>query len=219
MLYVFIDEDAADQSPGLLPAVELETGKTYSMVVSDPYGLRRYQTGDLFLCRGFVRGLPDLSFISRRDLEYSFTGEKLTAGNLLSVFKKLRTEFPQLSDDRFLTCVPSHPLGDPVPHYKIIMVNGHDRNLRVPIDDVASRCNVLLSEVNHEYKNKSESGRLGNVRLISLPWKDFIQRVGGSRTTTWETQFKFLPLYRNTWESLSEVSPAADQNYENLAPG
>ena len=45
----------------------------------------------------------------RRDLEYSFTGEKLTSEQVMTVFQRLRAEYPQLGADRFLTCVPSHP--------------------------------------------------------------------------------------------------------------
>ncbi|MCA1606399.1 MAG: GH3 auxin-responsive promoter family protein [Acidobacteria bacterium] len=219
VLYEFIDEGAAGQSQSLLTAAQLEPGKIYSMVVSDPYGLRRYQTGDLFLCRGFARDLPDLGFVSRRDLEYSFTGEKLTADNLMTVFRRLRAEYPRLREGKFLTCVPSHPIDEPVPHYKIVMVNGHDANARIPVDEVATRCNDLLNEINREYKSKFESGRLGTVRFISLSWEDFIDGISGSRPKAWETQFKFLPLYRNTWESLCEASRGTDQSYQNPGQG
>lgn len=219
VLYEFIDERATGQSQSLLTPEELEPGKIYSMVVSDPYGLRRYQTEDLFLCRGFVGRLPDLSFVSRRELEYSFTGEKLTADNLMTVFQRLLVDYPQLGQEKFLTCVPSHPIDDPVPHYKIVMVNGQDGNVHLPVDEVCMRCNDLLSEMNSEYKSKFESGRLGKIRFISLSREDFINRIAGARAKAWETQFKFLPLYRNTWESLCEASRATDQSYENPGQG
>jgi hypothetical protein len=202
VLYEFIEEGAEDKPENLLTAHQLETGKTYSMVVSDPHGLRRYQTGDLFLCGGFVAKLPDLSFMRRRDLEYSFTGEKLTSEHLMTVFQRLRAEYPQLGADRFLSCVPSQPVDEPVPHYKILLVNGHGKNAGVPVGELAGRCHELLSEVNPEYKSKFQSGRLGRVRFMSLSHADFITRISGSQqSNTWEAQFKFLPLYRNTWES------------------
>ncbi|MEK6283229.1 MAG: GH3 auxin-responsive promoter family protein [Acidobacteriota bacterium] len=205
VLYEFIEEGAQDKPENLLTAEQLKAGKTYSMVVSDPYGLRRYQTGDLFLCRGFVAGLPDLTFTRRRDLEYSFTGEKLTGEHVMTVFQSLRAEYSQLGADRFLTCIPSHPVDEPIPHYKIVLVNGHDKNVGVPVDELATHCNELLSEVNREYKNKYESGRLGQVRFMFLSQADFIDRISGSQQgRTWEAQFKFLPLYRQTWESLSD---------------
>ena len=69
--------------------------------------------------------------------------------------------------------------------------------------DLGMRCDELLSEVNPEYKNKFESGRLGRVRFMSLSHADFINRISGAQqSNAWEAQFKFLPLYRNTWESL-----------------
>ncbi len=205
VLYEFLEEKAKHATQILLTANQLQEGKTYSMVVSDAYGLRRYQTGDLFLCGGFAAGLPDLSFVSRRDLEYSFTGEKLTANHVMTVFQKLRAEYPQLAADRFLTCVPSHPIDEPVPHYKIVMINGHEQNTGLPVDELAMRCNDLLGEVNLEYKSKFGSGRLGGVRFVCLSQRDFLTRVCGSQqSSSWEAQFKFLPLYRNTWESLKD---------------
>ncbi|MBC8028976.1 MAG: GH3 auxin-responsive promoter family protein [Pyrinomonadaceae bacterium] len=210
VLYEFVEEDAEDKPQNLLKANQLQAGKPYSMVVSDPYGLRRYQTGDLFHCRGFVAGLPDLSFSRRRDLEYSFTGEKLTSEQVMTVFQKLREEYPQLGADKFLTCVPSHPVDDSVPHYKIILVNGHGESVGVPVDELATRCDELLSEVNREYKSKCQSARLGPVRFMLLTHKDFIDRIGSSQSNAWKAQFKFLPLYRSTWESLKSHSEAAE---------
>ncbi len=120
----------------------------------------------------------------------------------MTVFERLRAEYPQLGTDKFLTCVPSCPADESIPHYKIVMVNGHDANVGVPLEEFARRCDDLLGEVNQEYRNKFESGRLGPVRLLFLSWKDFTDRISGTRSKAWETQFKFLPLYRITWENL-----------------
>lgn len=219
VFYEFIDEGAQHKTQTLLTANQLQLGRTYSMVVSDPYGLRRYQTGDLFLCTGFAAGLPDLSFMGRRDLEYSFTGEKLTADHVMTVFQKLRAEYPQLGDDKFLTCIPSHPIDEPIPHYKIVMVHSHEENVGMLVDELATRCNDLLSEVNREYKSKFETGRLGSVKFIFLSWENYIDRMGGSQGKAWESQFKFLPLYRSTWESLSEAGQGIHQSSQNPGQG
>ena len=203
VLYEFTEEGAADNPENLLSADQLRAGKTYAMVVSDPYGLRRYQTGDVFLCRRFVSGLPDLSFVRRRDLEYSFTGEKITSEQLLAVFQTLRGEYPQLGAERFLTCVPSLPAGETRPHYTIVLVKGDVKDLGLPADELATRCNELLGEVNREYKSKYQSGRLGPAEFILISQRDLIERLAGAeKSNAWESQFKFLPLYRNTWESL-----------------
>ena len=66
------------------------------------------------------------------------------------------------------------------------------------------RCDELFSEVNGEYKSKHASGRLGQVRFMCLSPGEFINKIAGrQQSQTWEAQFKFLPLYRQTWESLA----------------
>ena len=69
LVYEFIEETALDHVDNLLKPHQLEPGKLYAMVVSDAYGLRRYQTDDLFLCKGKLTGLPDLAFVRRRSLD------------------------------------------------------------------------------------------------------------------------------------------------------
>ncbi len=191
VLYEFIEEDHADH---LLTPQQLEPGKLYAMIVSDGYGLRRYQTDDLFLCRRKRFGLPDLIFVRRRSLEYSFTGEKLTADQLTAVFAKLRALYPALVGDGFLTCVPSHS-AHTLPHYQLVLIG--DRPAGVAMNDLFARhCDELLSELNCEYRIKRSSGRLGPVTFINTGIKDFTARFGQDHN--WETQFKFLPLSRHT---------------------
>src|SRR5262249_35449810 len=122
VLYEFIEEGFADSPENLKAPHELEVAKSYAMVVSDPFGLRRYQTEDLFMCSGAARGLPDLRFLGRRNLEYSFTGEKLSSTQLDAVFERLRRSVPEVAATAFLTCFPSRPAGDDLPHYKIALV-------------------------------------------------------------------------------------------------
>jgi len=221
VLYEFLEEGAEESAQNLLTANQLCVGKSYSMVVSDPYGLRRYQTGDVFLCQGLIAGLPDLSFIRRRNLEYSFTGEKLTSEQVMAVFETLRSEYPQLGADNFLTCVPSHPAGATTPHYKIVLVEsdmGNPDKFGMPISELGKRCNELLSDVNREYKSKWQSGRLGEAKFASLSHMDFVERIAGfEKSKAWESQFKFLPLYRHTWESLR--ADALDDNFEKSQSG
>ena len=179
VVYEFMDD-----AENLIDAHRLEPGKLYAMVVSDAYGLQRYQTDDLFLCKRKILGLPDLSFVRRRTLEYSFTGEKLTAEQLSIVFARLRASYPSLLADRFLTCVPSQP-----PHYKVLLVG--ESKVENSYDFLAARCDELLCEINCEYRSKRASGRLGPVEVVSTKFKEFV-----AMNSNWETQFKFLPLIR-----------------------
>ncbi len=182
----------SDDAGNLVNAEQLKPGKLYAMVVSDAYGLRRYQTDDLFLCRRKVHGLPDLVFARRRGLEYSFTGEKLTAEQLSAVFEQLREMYPSLVAERFLTCVPSQP-EHALPHYQVLLI-GEQRIQNSP-ELLAVRCDELLSEINCEYRSKRASGRLGPVSVIEVGTKEFA--AGLADNGNWETQFKFLPLTLN----------------------
>ena len=186
VLYEFMRNDGSDQ----LRPDELTVGESYRLIVSDAYGLRRYDTDDVFSCVGYVGGLPDLRFEHRQSLSYSFTGEKLTGQQLSMALGRLRTELPELRG--FLTCVPS---STGLPHY--LLVGGAD----APMERAAMRCDAMLAEVNAEYRAKRESGRLGPMRGVTVSWAEFVARVGGDNRESWEAQFKFLPLYTRTWES------------------
>lgn len=193
VVYEFIKHGDDDRAENVLTPDQLELGETYAMVVSDPYGLHRYQTGDLFSCRRRLDGLPDLIFLRRRALEYSFIGEKVTAEQLTSVFDRLRAQFPETLRDSFLACVPSLPAHEN-PHYKVILIS--DQTI-VPGTVIATRCDELLGSLNCEYRNKRANGTLAPMRFTYARPAEFAERFAVS----WETQFKFLPLYQRTWES------------------
>ncbi|HEV2833999.1 MAG TPA: GH3 auxin-responsive promoter family protein [Pyrinomonadaceae bacterium] len=192
ILFEFLDE-----SERVINANELQPGKLYEMIVSNGFGLRRYRTNDLFLCRRKVRGLPDLAFIKRRGLEYSFTGEKLTAEQLTIVFNQLRTQYPRVFAGRFLTCVPSQP-PRALPHYKILIIGEHS-GVAVHDKELAMKCDELLRQVNCEYRNKRAGGVLGEVQIVETGTKQFAENF--SANAAWESQFKFLPLRQELWES------------------
>jgi len=197
VLYEFLEN--RDSTETVLQPDELQPGKTYTMVVSDQYGLRRYETGDLFLCAGFISGLPDLRFRHRRNVEYSFTGEKLTSAQVSAIFGVLRREFSVISTNAFLSCVPSQPLDAPVPHYKVLILGTSLNHVDGLSQRIANRCDELLRATNCEYDNKRATGRLGPISVMPLTIQDFASQFGHG--TSWEAQFKLLPLYQKTWES------------------
>jgi hypothetical protein len=131
-----------------------------------------------------VHALPDLTFVRRRTLEYSFTGEKLTGEQLSAVFDQLRARYPELLANQLLTCVPSQP----PPHYKVLLIGESPTTNHA---ELAACCDVLLREMNCEYRSKRASGRLGAIEVVSVRLENF-----AAMNRTWETQFKFLPLIR-----------------------
>jgi hypothetical protein len=179
VLYEFMDD-----AGNVIDADQLKRGKLYEMGISDAYGLRRYRTDDLFLCKRMVHALPDLTFVRRRTLEYSFTGEKLTGEQISAVFDQLRARYPELLANQLLTCVPSQP----PPHYKVLLIGD---SYTTNHHELAACCDTLLREMNCEYRSKRASGRLGAIEVVSVRLENF-----AAMNRTWETQFKFLPLIR-----------------------
>jgi hypothetical protein len=206
--YEFIEEGKRDRPENLIAPDQLEIGSSYAMVVSDSHGLRRYQTGDVFACHGFVGELPDLEFLGRRDVEYSFTGEKLTADQLSIVFRDLRRASLSVRTDDVLTCVPSSPPAPGRPHYKVIVLSRSRSPTPSEAQDgdgkIAEYTERRLRGLNREYREKRLSGRLGPVEVTRMPWPSFVTRLSGSDSeSSWENQLKLLPLLRRTWEALS----------------
>ncbi|MBL4847896.1 MAG: GH3 auxin-responsive promoter family protein [Planctomycetes bacterium] len=206
VLYEFLPEGEDDDPRALLPASALRPGQTYGLVVSDRFGLRRYQTNDLFLCATRVRGLPDLRFLRRRGLAYSFTGEKLTGEQVSASFAALRVEVPRLSETGAqLTLIPSWLER---PHYRLALAFPGRWDEGLDPLDLAARLDRLLRAENEEYETKRSSERLGAVRAIPLAYDRLAEALGGGRggganeARAWETQFKLVPLYTRTWEAI-----------------
>ena len=198
--YEFLDIDVPESAGEVLSAHQLRNFGFYEMVVSHPYALTRYRTGDVFLCEGFVSGVPALRFVRRRNLGYSFTGEKLTATQVESAMRELQAD-EDLAITCVLTCFPSEPRGASRPCYRLVAVR-MGRTGQVPPPEIAGRFDYLLREINLEYKSKRASKRLGKVRFETMEFEEFRRLVQDRDLGQWDSQFKFLPLYPRLWESL-----------------
>jgi len=192
-----VHEFLPEPEAGPLKSRELEPGGTYEMVVSHRFGLRRYATGDLFRVERFVGGLPDLRFVGRRGLGWSFTGEKLTAEQVDQALRRLEAEHPGLRDGRWLALFPSNPGGAALPCYHFAAVGGDPAGLP---EGLPERLDDLLGELNLEYRAKRASGRLGEIRLTTLARTQFLRRAAGGGTAHPDSQFKFQPFYPRLWE-------------------
>lgn len=194
VLYEFYSEK--DPSRLLLP-VDLEVGQEYVMVVSDRFGLRRYDTEDLFECRRMIRGsMPDLHFKRRSGMSFSFTGEKITGLQVEAALKRLRDSLK--GDASVETQAPSFsvfPRSGVHPGYELIQVGG--THLAAGEMEQAIDCfERALSIENPEFSSKRSSGRLARTVYRCVSVAEFGKRVSGLASEgAWESQFKFLPLY------------------------
>lgn len=204
VLYEFLEAGAPDSAARLLEPHQLDIGKEYAMVVSDEYGLTRYQTEDVFTCVGHVSSLPDLRFVRRRSLSYSFTGEKLTAEQVSEALGQVRLRHSALAAACFLTCVPSVAASRSLPCYLLVGVS-RDGVASPSFDAAAAQFDDALCALNSEYAAKRRSGRLGAIRGVASTREAFLSRMAPGRNASWEAQFKFLPLYRAIWEEGSGI--------------
>jgi hypothetical protein len=209
VLYEFLPEHPEDDPECLLAACDLEVGCSYSMVVSDRYGLSRYQTNDIFSCLGKIGGLPDLRFLRRRGLTYSFTGEKITGQQVETVIAELQRLHPLLCEfGAQMTLIPALP--DRVsncgfPHYRLVIAH---TGLAPPPISTAQLCtdfDRLLAVENIEFAAKRNSARLGPSRALLINYDQLAHFLNPSEDRGergWDSQFKLMPLYTKRWDEL-----------------
>jgi hypothetical protein len=201
VLYEFLPDGAPDAPEHLVGARALEPGRDYTLVVSDGYGLCRYQTEDVFRCRALVEGLPDLAFQRRRGLTWSFTGEKLTGEHLSLVYAELEAEFPSLAASQ-LTTLPSWPPGAEVPGYVLVVAHPGRHGTPSP-DGLGAAFDAHLARVNDEYAAKRSSARLAAPVARGVPYDRLAAAlVAETGARSWDSQFKLAPLTRRLWEEV-----------------
>lgn len=194
VLYELLPEGAPDEPAHLIGPEQVKSGERYTLVVSDVYGLRRYQTDDVFRCERMVEGLPDLRFERRRTLSYSFTGEKLTG-------EQVELALAKLQRPGFWCCFPCAGDEQKSPHYVLVTLQAAEAPSMVECHEVATRFDEALCAINTEFHAKRSSGRLGPVRPEIVDMAQLLQRAGVTLDASGAPppQFKFLPLYTRLW--------------------
>ncbi len=164
---------------------DLEKGKFYELLVNDEWGLRRYRTGDLFLVKDLVNGLPDLAFLRRKGMTSSLTGEKLTEEHVHELSVTLKKRYPELGHSSFSFFPVSHQgeFG-----YEMAVVGRV--SLPAALSEVADK---ELGKINSEYASKVSSGRLKSLAARIMSEQELAALMG--KENHWESQFKVLPLY------------------------
>lgn len=157
----FIPADqAGNAKPDVLRAHELEQGGEYFVVLTNWAGLWRYQIGDRVRVTGFEGTAPVYEFLSRGLHSSSITGEKLTENQVVLAMRQCCQE---LSARIELFELQGH-FADP-PYYQ----------LRVELspgmvgEKLAAAFDQNLRRLNMEYDGKRAGGRLGPVRLQTMP--------------------------------------------------
>lgn len=173
------------ESEKILAPFDLTPGKNYELIVSDEWGLRRYDTGDIFLVNGMIDGIPDLSFIRRKGINSSLTGEKLTEEHALELANVLRKKIPELGKLPLTLFPVSKDNGIGYELAIIGRVNVHS--------ELSVMAGEELGKINSEYEAKVTSGRLRPLKVTVMTEQELAALMGKEKD--WESQFKVLPLY------------------------
>ncbi len=171
--FEFIPEDeyeSADRT--ILEAHELEAGRNYFILLTTVSGLYRYDIRDVIRCTGHMGSTPLLEFLHKGAHIASVTGEKLAESQVVTAIRgglsRLKLELQHFT---------LSPVWDDPPKYRLHFERGD-----IPIPELRNRLAVNvdadLQELNVEYREKRQSGRLGPVECLAVPngtWERYIR--------------------------------------------
>jgi hypothetical protein len=209
--FEFLPEEEADSpQPTVLPAHELQEGRTYYILPTTAFGLYRYHIHDLVRVTGFHNQTPLIEFLSKGAHFANVTGEKLSeyqvAGAMSDVLSQLNATLTSYS---LAPC-----WDDELPYYALFVERGDLSNREQGLR-LAESLDRRLSEVNIEYAAKRESLRLGAVRLGLLPtgtWSRWdrqrLARTGGSLEQYKHPCLIADPKFRESIEVEEELATA-----------
>lgn len=169
----------------LLSPFDLVKGKTYELIATDEWGLRRYATRDLFLVKDIVGGIPDLAFVKRKGMTSSLTGEKLTEDHVQSLADFITQRFPELG--KFSVSLYPVQTNDQIGYELAVITRSR---LPYELEEIAA---FELSRINTEYASKVSSKRLAPLKVVAMSEQKLAEMMG--KQAHWESQFKVLPLY------------------------
>ncbi len=188
--FEFIPELEIDSvKPTVLGAHELTDGASYFIVPTTAAGLYRYHIADLVRVRGFVGRTPKVEFLGKGNRFANLTGEKLSEHQVTAAIRAAMAA-TGVTPGTFTLA----PVWDATqPHYGLFT------EAALPAA-FAGELDARLAEGNIEYAAKRDSGRLGVVRLVTLPpgtwaaWtRERLRQTGGS-----PEQFKHPALVGDT---------------------
>jgi hypothetical protein len=180
--FEFIPEDEHEtDNPTVLEAHELEEGQNYYILLTTSSGLYRYDICDVVRCVGFYHTTPMLEFLHKGAHIASVTGEKVSESQVVMAVRS--------SIERLRITVGDFTLapvwGDP-PNYQLL-AELRDEWPSASGEQLARLVDEQLQQLNCEYRDKRQTGRLGTIRWVELPpetWQNFArkrqQQLGGS---------------------------------------
>ncbi|MFM9960741.1 MAG: GH3 auxin-responsive promoter family protein [Planctomycetaceae bacterium] len=168
-------------NPTVLEAHELTADRNYFILLTTSSGLYRYDICDVVRCTGFLGTTPILRFLHKGAHISNLTGEKVSESQVVEAVRHALDAIRHRVGFFTLT-----PVWDEPPYYQLLL---EARDTPAPHigEQLASRIDTKLQELNCEYHEKRTTGRLAPMRLTRLSdgsWRRFAEqkqaRLGGS---------------------------------------
>ena len=175
------EEEYESEHPTVLEAHELEAGRNYFILLTTPSGFCRYDICDVVRCTGFENSTPKLVFLHKGAHISNVTGEKVSESQVVEAVKDCvsKMEVPL----RHFTVTP---VWDEPPRYQLI-AEQRDFHSSDLVDRFIRGVDTQLQSINIEYREKRNTGRLGDMTFFPLPddtWSRFTRKrqatLGGS---------------------------------------
>ncbi|UCG34160.1 MAG: GH3 auxin-responsive promoter family protein [Phycisphaerales bacterium] len=149
-------------SPTTLRSHEVEVGREYFILLTNSAGLYRYNIGDLVRVTGFQGQAPIIEFLNKGTHISSLAGEKLTERQAVLCVENVCRE-QHIRIDNFVLA----PRWDDPPYYLLHVEHNGESGWDPGL--LAEWLETALCRHNCEYESKRKSGRLGRVRVSTLP--------------------------------------------------
>jgi hypothetical protein len=157
----FLDADGGVASATPRLAHELETGRTYEVVLSTAAGLLRYRIGDLVRVEGRLAETPCVRFVGRADQVSDLVGEKLHVARVSDGLAAVPALAAAGGAVRFVMLAPEW--GRPPAYHLFVEGELRDEEL----DDAAAALDRRLASSYH-YGYARSLGQLGPVRAVRV---------------------------------------------------
>lgn len=155
--FEFLPEDPDEPEPAIAYA-DMVLGRSYRIVVTNAYGLYRYDIGDIVRATGYFGRAPTIEFVRKVDGFSNMTGEKLSEDQVIDAVQGAL----DLAGLRcaYFAVAPHFPSSS----YRLYLDAGRAES--VPADTLAGQVDVALSAANQEYDAKRRSERLGALQVV-----------------------------------------------------
>jgi hypothetical protein len=169
---------------------EVEAGRDYHLIMSQGNGLYRLWTGDIYRVDRIVDGTPWIHFTHRDGVFHSFTGEKITEGQVTQAIRQ-GLAAGGLETGLYMC----GPRWDELPSYTVVVeVPEPDEELDRELSGAIDR---ELSVINIEYASKRDSGRLAGLRVHTVAQGAIAAYVESRRQQGNATQYKYKPFQQD----------------------